>query len=195
MKTLNALLFTACAILIVAGCLSGYLDNTPGAPSANAITPSLKKSHADNSVPISGEDAKFAVDAANGSMTKVILGELARQKTNNNAIRNVARMMVTDHLKGDEEIKKVAADKKVILPESINSKGVALRARLAKKSGIEFDKAYVSVITEDHKEDIQAFEEAVTKVKYPEIRAFIRKTIPLLKKHLAALEKIREQLR
>ena len=195
MKKLNILLLAGCTALTFAGCQSGKKDSTAKADSANATTDSTEKTHPNTNIATSGDDDKFAVDAANGGMAEVVLGELAQQKTKNDDVRNFAQMMVMDHSKANEELKKIAADKKITLPDSINNEESKLKAELAAESGTDFDKAYVNAMVDDHKKDIKDFQEAANKVKYPAMQAFIKNTLPVLQKHLDAIEKIQGKMK
>jgi len=66
---------------------------------------------------------------------------------------------------------------------------------LSAKSGADFDKAYVSNMIDDHKEDIKEFEDAAKNVKDPDLKAFAVKTLPTLKMHLDAIQKIHDSMK
>ena len=55
--------------------------------------------------------------------------------------------------------------------------------RLAKLSGVQFDREYVKVMVQDHDKTVAQFEEASFKVKDPPLKAFIEKTVPTLRQH------------
>ena len=97
--------------------------------------------------------------------------------------------------KSEDELKKIATAKFVTLPDSISADEKKLEADLSAKTGADFDKAYVDAMVKDHKEDIAAFEEASKKVTYPELQAFITKTLPVLHKHLDAIQKIHDKMK
>ncbi len=60
---------------------------------------------------------------------------------------------------------------------------------LTAKTGKEFDKEYMNMMVDDHKEDIDAFEKAAEKGNDADLKAFAAKTIPTLKQHLEMAEK------
>jgi len=95
----------------------------------------------------------------------------------------------------DDELKKIAKAKFITLPDSVSADEKKLAADLSAKSGADFDKAYVDAMVKDHKEDIAAFEEAGKKVTYPELQAFIAKTLPVLHKHLDAIQKVQSKMK
>jgi len=55
---------------------------------------------------------------------------------------------------------------------------------LAKKTGADFDKAYISFMIADHKDDIAEFEKEVQNGKDSEIKNWALNKIPVLKHHL-----------
>jgi putative membrane protein len=194
MKNLKTILPMIC-LAALAACNHSGKDSTAKADSANNSLDSGQKVTPNSNREISGDDAKFAVEAANGGMAEVELGTLAQQKATNPDVKNFGAMMVTDHSKANAEMKQLAASKNITLPDSINNDEKKIKMDLMGKSGADFDKAYVKAMVDDHKEDIKAFEEAAKKVKYPEMQAFITKTLPVLKMHLASIEKIQNSMK
>jgi putative membrane protein len=193
-KTIN-LLAVVCAAGMMAACSGTAKDSTSKADSANGTKDSLdNKQQGTGELQISDADAKFAVEAANGGLAEVELGSLAQQKAVNAQVKDFGKMMVNDHTKANMELKALADSKKITLPDSAGGEEAAIKTKLQGKSGKEFDKAYVEAMVNDHKKDIQAFEEARKKVKYPEMTAFIDKTLPVLKMHLQAISKIQKDI-
>jgi putative membrane protein len=195
MKKLKTVVFAACAAGLLAACNGPQKDGKEKADSANKSVDSTEKVQPNNGVAVSEPDAKFAVEAANGGMSEVMLGNLAKQKATNPQVKDFGDMMVMDHTKANDEMKQIAAAKKITLPDSVASEEKKLMADLSEKKGADFDKAYVNAMVDDHKADIKAFEEARKKVTYPELQAFIDKTLPVLHKHLDAIQKIHDQMK
>jgi len=61
---------------------------------------------------------------------------------------------------------------------------------LEKLKGNEFDKAYIRLMVEDHKDDIKEFQEVADGAKDAEVKAFAAKTLPVLKEHLELAQKL-----
>jgi putative membrane protein len=179
----------------MAACKGTQKDGKEKADSINNSYDSLNNKEAGTGDrAISGPDADFAVKAANGGLAEVELGKLAQQKASNSGVKAFGAMMVQDHSMANMEMKELAKQKRITLPDSLGAEEQKLKTELAGKIGNEFDKAYVAAMVKDHQEDIKAFEEARKKVKYPEMTALIDKTLPLLKKHLQAIQKIQQQI-
>lgn len=181
--------------LLLASCGGGPKDGKQKADSANSAVDSNSKVHPNTGRVVSEPDSKFAVEAANGGMAEVILGKLAQQKASNAEVKAFGAMMVTDHSAANDEMKKIATAKFITLPDSVSADEKKLEADLSAKTGADFDKAYVDAMVKDHKDDIAAFEEASKKVTYPELQAFISKTLPVLRKHLDAIQKIHDSMK
>ena len=140
-------------------------------------------------------DAKFAVDAADGGMAEVELGKLAQQKATNQQIKEFGAMMVSDHSIINEKMKNIAKNKGITLPEIMGDYQQKLRKNLSDKSGKDFDRAYVTAMIKDHKEDIKTFEVALKELRDTALRTFASANLPILKKHLSAIEKIDNEMK
>src|SRR6187401_212280 len=57
----------------------------------------------------------FLTEAASGGMTEVELGKMVATKSQNADVKKFGEMMVTDHSKANDELKALAATKKVTL--------------------------------------------------------------------------------
>ncbi len=61
---------------------------------------------------------------------------------------------------------------------------------LKTKKGADFDKAYISMMVQDHEEDIRKFEQASQNAKDADTKAFASKTLPILRQHLEMAKSI-----
>src|ERR1044071_100732 len=95
-------------------------------------------------------DSHFMKKAADGGMAEVELGQLATQKASNSDVKAFGQRMVDDHGKANEQLKQLAAEKHVDLPQEPGAKHKATKARLEQLSGTEFDQAYVAEMVKDH---------------------------------------------
>ena len=132
---------------------------------------------------VSQSDKDFMNEAAQGGMAEVKLGELAQSKAQSSAVKSFGERMVTDHTKANEELGTLASKKGVTLPTDLSSEDQKLYDDLSKKSGAEFDKAYMEAMVKDHDKDVAAFEKQAKETKDKDIRDFATKTLPTLKNH------------
>jgi putative membrane protein len=190
MKKLTYLTLIAGMACLVQAC-SGPKDSKASADSANTA----KADTASSVAAVDKDDAKFAVAAASGGIAEVELGQLAQQKAANAKVKDFGAMMVTDHTKANDEMKALAKTKGITLPVAIDTDEQKVKDDLAAKSGADFDKAYVSNMIDDHKKDIKEFEDASKNCKDADLKAFAAKTLPTLKMHLEAIQKIHDSMK
>ena len=137
----------------------------------------------------------FAMKAANGGMLEVELGRLAQEKAQSQDVKDFGAMMVKDHSKANDELKALATVKNITLPATLGEDEQKHVNDLAKLSGKEFDKKYVSMMVDDHKEDIDLFKDAAEDDKTDSrIKEFAAKSLPTLQKHLDAITALDKKL-
>jgi putative membrane protein len=201
MKKLS-LTVVAVALAIAIQSCGGNKDTTEKADSVNSVKDTAVETAVVRdtvtvtpAIEVAAEDAKFAVEAANGGMAEVELGALAKQKATNAKVKDFGTMMVTDHSKANDELKALAKKLNITLPPAVNNEVKKMKDDLSKKSGTEFDKAYASAMVDDHKKDIKLFEDAAKDNKNEELKAFAASKLPTLKMHLSAVQKISDGLK
>ncbi len=143
---------------------------------------------------VPGKAADFMVKAASGGMMEVELGKIAQSKALDPRVKNFGAMMIKDHTQANAEMKMVADGKSVTLPASLGEEHRKHVDELQKKSGAEFDKAYISMMVDDHKNDISEFEDA-TKLDDADVKALAQKTLPVLRTHLDSAKAINSALK
>jgi len=144
---------------------------------------------------ISEEDSKFAVEAASGGMTEVQLGELAQQKASSQKVKDFGAMMVRDHSKLNDDLKSIAGNKNITLPPAPGEDHMDHIKKLSEKTGKEFDKDYMKLMVEDHKDDIDKFEKCSKDAKDSDLKAFAAKALPIVREHHDAAKKIYDDLK
>ncbi|MGZ5245772.1 MAG: DUF4142 domain-containing protein [Flavitalea sp.] len=142
------------------------------------------------------ETSKFMVKAANGGMMEVELGNIAKEKATNPAVKEFAAMIVKDHSNANEELKTLASTNSITLPSTMDNDHRDHITDLSNKTGNDFDKAYMDMMVSDHKKDVDMFEDILDDEDItPEVKAFATKTLPVLKKHHEEAKKIYDSLK
>lgn len=140
---------------------------------------------------VSRGDRKFIEEAANGGMFEVQVAQLAATKATDPQVKSFASMLVDDHTAANNELVKIANAKGVELPAAPRKSLRRDIEKLGKKNGSEFDQAFVKEVgIKDHEKDIKMFQKASKDVKDPDLKAFVDKTLPKLREHLAAAQKL-----
>ena len=135
---------------------------------------------------VNSTDTHFIMEAATGGIMEVEMGKLCATQSKNFHVKSLGAMIVDDHTKANAELKTIAANKNLVLPATMNAKDQQMYDGMAKKTGSEFDQAYVKMMVTDHEGDLSDFKKESADGKDADISAFATKTIPVLQKHLEA---------
>jgi putative membrane protein len=103
-------------------------------------------------------DRMFVGKAMQGSMAEVQLGQLTLQKSNNPQVKEFAQRMIDDHTKLNEQMKPVAQQLGVTVPDQISKGDRKTMAKLQGLSGSAYDQAYIKDMVKDHKQDLTEFQ-------------------------------------
>ena len=139
---------------------------------------------AQSSAPPDSATVMFITKAASGGMMEVQLGNIAQEQGQNQRIKDFGAMMVRDHGKANDELKSIASGKNVTISDSLMPEHKHHVTDLQKRKGAAFDKAYMNMMVQDHRKDIQEFEKASNNLSDGEVKAFATRTLPTLKAHL-----------
>jgi putative membrane protein len=191
MKKLSSIAIIALAACAFQAC-QGPKDSKAAADSTNAVKDTTTTGAG---IGVDKNDAIFAVNAANGGMTEIALSNMAVAKSINTKVRDFATMMVTDHSKAGDELKGIAQNKNITLPDSVDNNSKKAIDALSKVSVTNFDKAYVSQMIDDHKAAVKLFKDAAKNVKDPDLKAFADKTLLVIQSHLAAINDIHDGMK
>lgn len=186
MNPRSAMLASLVALALGLGAAQAQGAANPATAAAPAATAPAGKA-----VRLARADRKFIDAAAGSGMFEVHVAQLAVSKANDLNVRNFASMLVDQHKAANDELVRIATAKKVELPAAPKRSLRREIDKLGKKSGDDFDRAFVREVgIEAHEKDIKLFQDARKHVKDPDLKAFVDKTLPVLQDHLAAARKL-----
>lgn len=163
-------------------CHNSSVNHQDTVDSAKAINKELK--------PVQPDASNFAVTAANGGMMEVELGKIAQDNASNPRVKAFGAMMVKDHSEANSTLKGIAGSLNIALPDSVSDDTKKEIDHMKMKNGKDFDKAYVSMMLDDHKKDIAEFRKCADKCSDSTIKSFAYTTLPVLEKHLDSIQAI-----
>jgi putative membrane protein len=103
-------------------------------------------------------DRMFVSKAMQGSLAEVQLGQLTLQKSTNPQVKEFAQRMIDDHTKLNDQMKPVAQQVGVTVPDQISKGDRKTIAKLQALSGPAYDQAYIKDMVKDHKQDLNEFQ-------------------------------------
>jgi len=130
------------------------------------------------------KDAQFLAKAAEINLEEIELGQLAQQKSTMTDVKELGKMMETDHHQSMNELIALADKKTIILPTSPTREAQEAYTKLAHKSEATFDRSYCDRMVNGHKEAIALFEKESKESNDADIRKWATETLPHLHIHL-----------
>jgi putative membrane protein len=169
----------------------GKGNSGPGQTDAtNPMTKDSANQASSNKSSLTATDKRFVDKAAEGGKAEVELGQLAVQKAASDDVKKFGQRMVDDHTRANQKLQEVAQQKGITLPDKLDAKDQATKARLGKLSGKQFDQAYMKDMVKDHTKDVNEFQREANSAKDPDVKSFAQTTLPTLQDHLKEAKQI-----
>ena len=163
----------------------------PGAvPQSAQQTPSTMDQQAQQPQGSPGADKMFVKEALEGGMMEVQAGQLAVQKATRDDVKQFGQKMVDDHTKLGDNMKQVAQQLGVKLPDTPSKKDQAMLAKLQALSGDQFDQAYIKMMVKDHKKDLSDFKLEAQNAVTPSVKDAATQGAGVIQQHLSMIEQI-----
>lgn len=133
---------------------------------------------------INHADSLFIKQAAEISLEEIRLGDLAMMRCLSKEGRELGQMLVLEHSNSLNSLTELAKKKNVEVPSAATDQAIAAFEKLNKNSGIEFDKAYCSMMVGLHNDAIQLTETEINSTSDIEIKKWANTNLLALKMHL-----------
>jgi putative membrane protein len=170
---------------------TGAIRSEPNADMNRDVTPDPSKTTQGT---VDDRTHTFMNDAALGGMAEVEISKLAKDRALNQRVKNFADMMINDHGAANTDLKTIAREKNVTLPDNLGKHQEHLED-LSKKNGAAFDKAYMKMMVNDHKDVVEAFEKTAESGTDPDVKTFASQKLPTLRMHLDSAKAIMASLK
>jgi len=195
MKNLIYLIAISASALTFQACSGGNKDAKESADSLNMAKDTTTNAAATGGIAVDEADAKFTTQAAVGGMAEVELGKMALEKSSNAKVKEFATMMVKDHGMANTELMAIAKQKNITLPGTVDEEHKQKMDDLSKKTGSDFDKAYVDAMVSGHKSTLKLMEDESKDGKDADLKSFATKTAPIVQSHLVMINKINDSMK
>lgn len=131
-----------------------------------------------------GEVNTFATNAAIGSMMEIESSALMIKRTENRDIQNLATIMVKDHTVAQKELKAIAENGKISLPQSLPNEKQAILVKLDSLKEDERNHYYAELMVKEHEEAVKLFKNASNSEADTILAQFAKSKLPTLEHHL-----------
>ncbi|MCF3108349.1 DUF4142 domain-containing protein [Niabella sp. CC-SYL272] len=180
-------------VVMVLGAIATACNTGPDSRKAAQDSNEVKFNKSDTANPSTAtleKDADFAVTAADGGRMEVELGQLAQRNGQRQEVKDFGRMMEKDHSAANSELKALAAQKNISLPDSLSEGMKRKYDRLRDLKGAAFDKEYIKLMVADHQEDVDAFRHYTDKGADQNLVQWAKGKLPVLETHLQHAQQV-----
>ena len=160
-----------------------------------AAAAALSLAHVAVASDLSHKDEKYMTKTAHGLISEVAMGEMAQKNAADERVKQFGKRMVDDHGKELADLKQLASQKKVALPDAMDHGQKKEFDKLGKLSGKDFDKEYVKYEVEDHRDDIREQKEALDKKLDPALKQFAKDELATVTGHKQKIDALEAALR
>jgi putative membrane protein len=170
-------------------------DRTTATPPAEVIA-NIPYPKGGDSVATFADTTSFHALAASANIFEIQSSVQAKAKASNPEVKKYAEQMIMDHNKSTEELKQIADQRNLKLPNTAVAGHQRMINKLTNEKDLdEFDKEYMKMQVTAHKQAIERFESAAKNQTDPELKAFAARHLPHLKMHLADAQRIKDMLK
>jgi putative membrane protein len=160
------------------------------AAAALVATPAFAQLMKKSDQKIDNADAAAMKQLAQANLNEIEGGKAAASKAQSPEVKQFAQKMVTDHTQMLADLKTLAQEKGVALPESASIKDMAQMKLMERSSGAEFDKKYMDEMVKDHQKDAQETQDLASKAKDADFKAAVQKAHTKINEHLRLAQHI-----
>ena len=140
-------------------------------------------------------DEAFIRTADAIGQAEVKLGQIAEQYGASDAVKKFGARMVEDHTRLGKELRDLAGNKGLNLPEGLDQKHQQLMDELSKLRRADFDRAYTKDMVEGHQKAIDQFETEAKSGQDADVKAWAEKSLPALREHLRMAQQIAKEVK
>ena len=101
--------------------------------------------------------------------------------------------MIDDHTKLGDEMKQVAVQMKLKVPDSPSKKDKSAIAKLQALNGDDFDKAYIKDMVKDHQQDLKDFKQEAQNTQSPDLKKVVNQGGQVIEEHLQMIQQIAQK--
>jgi len=138
---------------------------------------------------------EFVSMAAAGGMMEVAIAKMAQANGNSSEVKDYGKMLEKDHEEANEELMAVAKMDKIRTPKGMTAAQTSHLNEMENMKGEDFDKAFVTMMIDDHQKDIAAFKTAAASNENENVKKFAANTLPTLQAHLTKIKAIKSKMK
>jgi putative membrane protein len=135
-------------------------------------------------------DRKFIKEIAADNFLEVSLAQLAERKAQSSRVKQLAEQIALDHNRIQDDWLAMAARNGPPIKAGIGKNHRAKLERLQKLSGRAFDRAYMTMEVQNHKDYIDYFEKEGRSAHSSQVRELVNRDLPTLRSHFLGAKEV-----
>jgi len=141
------------------------------------------------------KDADFVAEAVAMNIAEIEAAKLATQRSTNAEVKDIARMLESEHTKALTELKALAQQKSITVPVEATDSDKKDLEKLSKEDRKDFDKKWLEKMEDAHDKAINKFERRADHGEDADIKAFAAKMVPHLKMHRDKIDACQDRIK
>jgi putative membrane protein len=140
--------------------------------------------------------ADFVAKAAASDLFEVMAGQTAQARATSNPVKDFAAMMVRDHTKSSQDLKKAIAEagRSLPAPAGLAADQQAKLTELSTGPSTAFDKAYMRSQLDAHQTALAVLQRYAQDGDVPSLKAFAGQALGVVQHHLQEARQLHAQL-
>jgi putative membrane protein len=135
-------------------------------------------------------DNRFVREVAADNMLEVSMGQLAARKAENSEVKQFAQRMVADHNKLQNDWVDMASKNGLNFKTGFGKNHRKKLDQLQKLSGKDFDRAYMTLMIQDHKDYVDYFRKEGRAANSAPVRDLVAAGLPVLEQHWSMAKQV-----
>lgn len=139
-------------------------------------------------------DASFASEAASSEAVEVKLAQLAQEKSLNDIVIDFGQRLEDDYTDATDRLSEAASEENISIPPRVAEDGHNAYDRLSKLFDMEFDRAYIKIVVQDHQTEVSNFKKEAETGQNPSLKQFASEMLPTIQQSLEMAQEIQKAM-
>ena len=154
-------------------------DTANGTSGSNAGTTTAK---------LSDSEKQLLQKISDANKAEIEMGQLAQSNASSPKVKDLGQKLVDDHTQNSQQLQQLAQQKGVQLDDQEKPDEQAMKSKLEKTKGAQFDKAFMQHEKDDHAKLLSQLKGQQDQIQDPDLKSFVSQTIDAVQQHLDAAQ-------
>ena len=136
------------------------------------------------------KDREFIRDIYSDHKLEIRLGRLAEERGRNKSVKEFGRRMVNDHTSLQKQWESMISNQGMNYESGMGPRHHDKVERLQKLSGRQFDRAYMTLVVQNHRDYLDSFRKEARRANSAPVRNHVNRAMPMLERHFRLAKQI-----